>query len=70
MVVEGTIAACREFGVQVTLVGPQAIVAEEVRRAGGGDGPISIVDAPDSVAMAEKVSRASSRTSAVRPFWR
>ena len=41
------------------LVGPEGIVAEELRRAGGKDCPIRIVDAPDAVGMAEKVSRAT-----------
>ena len=59
MVVEGTIAACRELGIHVALVGPEGIVAEEVRRAGGASLPIRIVDAPDAVGMAEKVSRAT-----------
>jgi glycerol-3-phosphate acyltransferase PlsX len=59
VVVEGAIAACRELGNEVALVGPEAIVAEELRRAGGGGTSIRVVDAPDSVAMAEKVSRAT-----------
>ncbi len=59
MVVEGTIAACRELGIHVVLVGPEGIVAEELRRAGGAGLPIRVVDAPDAVAMAEKVSRAT-----------
>ena len=59
MVVEGTIAACRELGVEVTLVGPEAIVKEEIRRASGSDCGIRVVDAPDAVAMGEKVSRAT-----------
>jgi len=59
VVVEGTIAACRELGIHVALVGPEGIVAEEVRRAGGASLPIRIVDAPDAVGMAEKVSRAT-----------
>ena len=59
MVVEGTIAACRELGVNAILVGPEGIVAEELRRAGGNDCPIRIVDAPDAVGMAEKISRAT-----------
>jgi phosphate acyltransferase len=59
VVVEGTIAACRELGVHVSLVGPEGIVAAELRRASGTDLPITVVDAPDAVGMAEKISRAT-----------
>ena len=59
MVVEGTIAACRELGVEVSLVGPEGIIKEEIRRASGSDCAIRVVDAPDAVDMAEKVSRAT-----------
>lgn len=59
MVVEGTIAACRELGIHVALVGPEGIVAEELRRAGGAGLSIRVVDAPDAVGMAEKISRAT-----------
>lgn len=57
VVVEGAVAACREFGVSVALVGPRAIVAEELRRAGGEGLPIELVDAPDTIGMGEAVSR-------------
>jgi glycerol-3-phosphate acyltransferase PlsX len=59
VVVEGAVAASRELGVSVRLVGPREIVAEELRRAGGNDLPIDIVDASEAVAMAERVSRAT-----------
>jgi glycerol-3-phosphate acyltransferase PlsX len=58
-VVEGAVAATREFGLHVLLVGPAAIVAEELRRAGGGSSAIAIVDAPEAVSMGEKVTRAA-----------
>ena len=57
VVAEGAVAAARELGVRVLLVGPEAIVAEELRRAGGAG--MEIVDAPDAVGMGEKVSRAT-----------
>jgi len=57
VVVEGTVAACRELGLHASLVGPAAIVAEELRRAGGSTLPIEVVDAPDAIGMAESVSR-------------
>jgi phosphate acyltransferase len=57
--VEGAVEACRAFGVRVVLVGPRAIVAEELRRAGGEGLPIEIVDAPDTIGMGESVSRAT-----------
>jgi len=45
--------------VSVALVGPRAIVAEELRRAGGEGLPIEVVDAPDTIGMGEPVSRAT-----------
>jgi phosphate acyltransferase len=59
VVVEGAVAASRELGVSVSLVGPREIVAEELRRANGPGLPIELVDASEAVAMAEKVSRAT-----------
>jgi glycerol-3-phosphate acyltransferase PlsX len=59
VVVEGTVAACRELGVKVLLVGPKAIVSDEVRRAKGEGLPIEVLDAPEVVEMAEKVSRST-----------
>jgi len=59
VVVEGAVAACRQLGVSLSLVGPRDIVAEELRRAGGEGLPISLVDATDAVGMGEKVSRAT-----------
>jgi glycerol-3-phosphate acyltransferase PlsX len=53
------VAACRAFGVQVALVGPRAIVAEELRRAGGEGAGLEVVDAPDTVGMGEPVTRAT-----------
>jgi len=58
VVAEGAVAAVRELGLHVILVGPEAIVAEELRRAGGGAG-LEVVDAPDAVGMGEKVTRAT-----------
>jgi phosphate acyltransferase len=59
VVVEGAVAAVRELGLRVLLVGPQAIVREELRRAGGEDLGLELVDAPDVVGMAEPVTRAT-----------
>jgi len=59
VVVDGALQACRELGVRVLLVGPKAIVAEELRRAGGESPAIELVDAPDAVGMGEKVTRAT-----------
>lgn len=57
VVIEGAVAAARELGLEVLLVGPQAIVAEELRRADGTALPIRLVDAPEAIGMGEKVSR-------------
>ena len=59
VVAEGAVAASRELGVRVLLVGPDAIVAEELRRAGAAGLPIDVVDAPEEVGMAEPVTRAA-----------
>ncbi|MBI3931937.1 MAG: phosphate acyltransferase PlsX [Acidobacteria bacterium] len=59
VVVEGAAAACRELGVRVLLVGPRAIVVEEVRRAGAEGLSLEVVDAPEAVDMAEKVTKAT-----------
>ena len=57
--VEGSVSACREQGeIHVLLVGPKDAVAAELARA-GGDSRINIIDAPESVAMGEKVTRAT-----------
>jgi glycerol-3-phosphate acyltransferase PlsX len=57
--VDGAVQACRELGVRVLLVGPHAIVTEELRRASALAAAIEVVDAPDAVGMGEKVSRAT-----------
>jgi phosphate acyltransferase len=57
--VEGAVAACREFGIHVRLVGPAAVVREELRRAQAEDCPIQVVDAAEAVGMGEKVTRAT-----------
>jgi len=59
VVIAGALAAVRELGLRVRLVGPQAAVSEELRRAGGAAAGIDVVDAPDSVGMAEAVTRAT-----------
>jgi glycerol-3-phosphate acyltransferase PlsX len=59
VVAEGAVAASRELGIEVSLVGPQAVVAEELRRAGAAGTGIRIVDATEEVGMAEPVTRAS-----------
>jgi len=59
VVVEGALAACRELGLAVVLVGPEATLEEEVRKSGGEVPGIGILDAPDVVGMGEKVSRST-----------
>jgi glycerol-3-phosphate acyltransferase PlsX len=55
VVIEGALLATRELGLQLSLVGPEAVVREELARRGGSPA-IEIVDAPDVVGMGEKVS--------------
>lgn len=59
VVVEGAVAACRELGLGVTLVGPQAALRAELARLDAGALPIEVVDAPEAVEMAEKLTRAT-----------
>jgi glycerol-3-phosphate acyltransferase PlsX len=59
VVVEGTLAACRELGVRALLTGPRAVLEEELRRAGAASSAVRVVDAPDVIGMGEKVSRAT-----------
>jgi glycerol-3-phosphate acyltransferase PlsX len=57
VVIEGAALASRELGVAVSLVGPEARLRAEMRRAGvSSSSPIDVVDAPDVVGMSEKVS--------------
>jgi glycerol-3-phosphate acyltransferase PlsX len=56
--VAGALRACRELGVEVLLVGPEAEVRATLGGAASGL-PVTVVDAPDSVGMAEKVSRST-----------
>jgi glycerol-3-phosphate acyltransferase PlsX len=58
-VVEGAIAASRELGVRVLLVGPEALVRAELAKHGAVPAGIDVLDAPDAVDMAESVSRAT-----------
>ncbi len=57
VVTEGAVLACRELGVEVSLTGPEDLLRRELQRLEGGGLPIEVLDAPDVVGMAEKVSR-------------
>ena len=51
--VEGAVAAARDFGIEVVLVGNQAILEKELAVAGGGKLPITIVHAAETVEMSD-----------------
>jgi glycerol-3-phosphate acyltransferase PlsX len=53
--VEGALLASRELGIRAALVGPGERVRAELQRLGGA-GAVEVVDAPEVVAMGEKVS--------------
>ena len=57
VVTEGAVLACRELEVEVSLTGPEDLLRRELQRLEGGGLPIEVLDAPDVVGMAEKVSR-------------
>src|SRR5262245_56882497 len=59
VVVDGAVAACREQGVRLVLVGPQQRIAGELKRAGGDALDVTILDAPEAIGMGEKVTRAT-----------
>jgi glycerol-3-phosphate acyltransferase PlsX len=59
VVIEGAVRACRDLDVEVSLVGPEAILHRTLDARGGQGLPIDVVDAPDVVDMAEKVSRST-----------
>jgi len=59
VVIDGALAACRELGLRVQLYGPADLLAKAIRGRGGQDLPIEVIDAPEAVGMAEKVTRAT-----------
>jgi phosphate acyltransferase len=59
VVVAGAIEAGRALGIKALLVGPEAVLRRELAAAGPGAGSCEVVDAPDVVGMAEKVSRST-----------
>lgn len=59
--VEGAIAASRESGCDILLVGRTAEVRPLLDRAGGGKGKIEIVDAPDVIEMHDQPAQAVRR---------
>jgi glycerol-3-phosphate acyltransferase PlsX len=60
VVIAGALDACRELGIRVRLVGPSAALSAEIAGFTDTSGlPVDIVDAPDSIAMGERVTRAT-----------
>ena len=55
VVVEGALLAVRDHGVAVSLAGPEPVLRGELARLGAA-GMVEVLDAPDAVAMGEKVS--------------
>ncbi len=51
--VEGAVAATREYGVGIALVGPEARVREQLAKAGGADLGIEIIGATQEIEMQE-----------------
>jgi len=60
VVVAGGVAAARELGVLVLLVGPESLLKAELAKLGAPAG-CKVVEAPEAVGMAEKVSRQTLR---------
>jgi phosphate acyltransferase len=62
--IDGALAATRDFGVRVILVGPSEIVVPELRRCGwrrDGDKGVEFVEAPEFIRMDEPVANAVRR---------
>jgi phosphate acyltransferase len=59
VVVEGSLAARRELGVEVQLVGAAAPIESELRRLGGEGQGLLVIDSPETIGMGEKVTRAT-----------
>ena len=63
--IDGALAATRDFGVEVTLVGQREVVEKELRRCGwrrDGDKGIWFVEAAEFIGMDEAVATAVRRT--------
>jgi glycerol-3-phosphate acyltransferase PlsX len=62
VVVDGALAAARHLPIHVHLVGPRDVVVREIARHDDGDAlPVTVVDAPDVVGMAESPAAALRR---------
>src|SRR2546427_11686998 len=61
VVVEGAVAACREFGLASVRVGARAAIEREIARLGARDLPVSVRHASQVVGMAESPSQALRR---------
>ncbi|MGH9691291.1 MAG: phosphate acyltransferase PlsX [Candidatus Acidiferrales bacterium] len=59
--VEGAVAAARELGVRILLVGREAVVRQELDRHRHRDLPIEIVDAAETISMTDSPSHAFRR---------
>jgi len=59
VVVEGALGASRRHGVVVSLVGPERMLRDAISARVAAEPEVEIVDAPDAVGMAEKVSLAT-----------
>lgn len=59
MVIEGALRASRRHGVAVSLVGPGAALRSELERADVAGAAVEVIDAPEAVGMAEKLSLAT-----------
>jgi glycerol-3-phosphate acyltransferase PlsX len=51
--VEGALRAAHDFGLEVLLVGVRDLITEEVRRLGGPEAGVTIIDAPEAIGMSE-----------------
>src|SRR5262245_25938774 len=61
VVVEGAVAACREFGLASVLVGDKASIEREIARLAAQDLPVSVRHASQVVGMGESPAQALRR---------
>jgi glycerol-3-phosphate acyltransferase PlsX len=59
VVAKGAVLACRELGVAVSLAGPEAVLRDALEGLETDGLPLEVLDAPDVVDMADKVSRST-----------
>jgi phosphate acyltransferase len=59
VLVEGSLAARRDLGIEIHLVGPAEAIEGELRRLGGDRLGLRVIDSPETIGMGERVTGAT-----------